>query len=43
MSFAHARVDLPISDSIPEIKEKLIHSSTLIVQAPPGAGKSTLF
>lgn len=42
MSFAQARVDLPISDSIPEIKEKLIHSSTLIVQAPPGAGKSTL-
>lgn len=34
--------ELPISDVIPEVKEKLLHQSVLILQAPPGAGKSTV-
>jgi ATP-dependent helicase HrpB len=32
---------LPVSEIIPELKEKLISSRTVILQAPPGAGKST--
>ena len=33
---------LPIQEIIPEIKEKLSGHTTLILQAPPGAGKSTI-
>ncbi len=33
---------LPILEIIPEIKKKLILHNTLIIQAPPGAGKSTI-
>ncbi|HTL80117.1 MAG TPA: ATP-dependent helicase HrpB, partial [Bacteroidia bacterium] len=32
---------LPIEEVIPGLKEKLIGSNTVILQAPPGAGKST--
>ncbi len=32
----------PIEDIIPEVKEKLLHHPILILQAPPGAGKSTI-
>jgi ATP-dependent helicase HrpB len=32
---------LPIFDILPQIKEGLLQSNTLILQAPPGAGKST--
>ncbi|MFA6517165.1 MAG: ATP-dependent helicase HrpB, partial [Bacteroidia bacterium] len=33
---------LPIALSIDEVKKHLTHSNTLIVNAPPGAGKSTV-
>lgn len=33
---------LPIHEIIPEIKKNLIQHNTLILQAPPGAGKSTI-
>lgn len=33
---------LPIHEIIPEIKEKLNSHNTVILQAPPGAGKSTI-
>lgn len=33
---------LPIYDVIPEVREKLASGNTLILQAPPGAGKSTI-
>ena len=36
------QADLPIYDVIPEVKEKLSRSPVLILQAPPGAGKSTI-
>jgi ATP-dependent helicase HrpB len=32
---------LPIFDILPQIKESLLQHNTLILQAPPGAGKST--
>lgn len=35
-------IDLPIVEVIPQIKEHLATSNTLIVNAPPGAGKSTV-
>ena len=33
---------LPILELVPRIREALIQSTTLILQAPPGAGKSTV-
>lgn len=41
MSFPLALPDLPINHVIPEVISKLQDSNTLIVHAPPGAGKST--
>lgn len=35
-------MQLPIVDIIPEIKKKLEQHNTVILQAPPGAGKSTI-
>lgn len=35
-------IDLPIVEVIPEIKKHLAENNTLIVNAPPGAGKSTV-
>jgi ATP-dependent helicase HrpB len=35
-------VDYPIGEVIPEIKSLLARSNRLILQAPPGAGKSTI-
>ena len=32
---------LPITQVIPEVKEKLLHHQRLVLQAPPGAGKTT--
>ncbi len=32
---------LPITKVIPEVKEKLLHHQRLVLQAPPGAGKTT--
>ena len=34
--------NLPINEVIPDIKSNLINNKTLILQAPPGAGKSTV-
>ncbi|WP_228135604.1 DEAD/DEAH box helicase [Halarcobacter anaerophilus] len=34
--------NLPIHDVLDDIKNRLNHNSTLILQAPPGAGKSTV-
>ncbi|MBL4624928.1 MAG: ATP-dependent helicase HrpB [Flavobacteriales bacterium] len=42
MSFDYNSIDLPVKDVIPDIQKGLANSSTLIVKAPPGAGKSTL-
>lgn len=33
---------LPIYDILPQVRQSLIDANTLIVQAPPGAGKSTV-
>lgn len=33
--------NLPITQVIPEIKEKLQENQRVILQAPPGAGKTT--
>ncbi|WP_372772433.1 ATP-dependent helicase HrpB [Mangrovibacterium sp.] len=42
MTFNPHLIDLPIVAILDEISEKLQASNTLIVNAPPGAGKSTL-
>ncbi len=34
--------ELPVSQVLPEIKHRLAHHNRLILQAPPGAGKTTL-
>lgn len=35
-------MNYPIQDIIPSLKEKLLTQTTVILQAPPGAGKSTV-
>lgn len=42
MTFNPNTFNLPIAEAIPEIKAKLNQQNTLIINAPPGAGKSTL-
>lgn len=42
MTFDYNKIDLPVKDVIPKIKTELNNASTLILKAPPGAGKSTL-
>ena len=42
MNFVYNKIDLPVKDVIPKIKTELNNTSTLILKAPPGAGKSTL-
>ena len=42
MNFDYNKIDLPVKDVIPNIQEELNNGSTLILKAPPGAGKSTL-
>ena len=42
MKFNYKTIDLPVVEVIPDIQEKLLTETTLIVKAPPGAGKSTL-
>jgi ATP-dependent helicase HrpB len=42
LPFDPIKFDLPITKIIPEVREKLSSENTLIVHAPPGAGKSTL-
>ncbi len=40
--FDYSQIDLPVKEVIPQIQENLNQSSTLIVKASTGAGKSTL-
>lgn len=42
MSFNFKNIDLPIVESVEEIRNNFISHNTQIVNAPPGAGKSTL-
>ena len=42
MSFDPLTIDLPITEIIPSIRENLCKNNTLIVNAPAGAGKSTI-
>ncbi len=42
MIFDYQQFKLPIAEVVPSIQHKLIEHNTLIVHAPPGAGKSTL-
>ncbi len=41
MSLATGHADLPIATALPEIRAALRDSRSLVLQAPPGAGKST--
>jgi ATP-dependent helicase HrpB len=42
LKFDTAQVNLPITAIIPDVKLQLLKQNTLLVQAPPGAGKSTI-
>ena len=42
MNFNPFDIDLPITEIIAEVREKLSNENTLIVNAPAGAGKSTI-
>ncbi len=42
MKFNPYKIDLPITEVINEVKNHLNNSNTLVVNAPPGAGKSTI-
>lgn len=42
MIFHPSQTGLPVAEIIPEIKQHLAQQNTLIVNAPPGAGKSTV-
>ena len=42
MKFDYKNINLPVKEVIPEIKKELNKTSTLILKAPTGAGKSTL-
>ncbi|SEL12401.1 ATP-dependent helicase HrpB [Parapedobacter koreensis] len=40
--FDPAHTDLPIIEAIPQVRQYLTESNTLILSTPPGAGKSTI-
>ncbi|GGF48297.1 ATP-dependent helicase HrpB [Echinicola rosea] len=40
--FDPSTTNLPVVEIIPQVKQQLAHNNTLILHAPPGAGKSTL-
>lgn len=42
LTFDPKQIDLPIIDVLDEVNDQLNDQSTLIVHAPPGAGKSTV-
>jgi len=42
LKFDSTKIDLPIVEVIPEIKEQLFSDNRLIIHAPPGTGKSTI-
>jgi len=42
MPFNYSNSALPVTEIIPEVQQKLKEHTTIIIGAPPGAGKSTL-
>lgn len=42
LNFNPKQIDLPVVDILDELQQELQQNNTLIVNAPPGAGKSTL-
>ena len=42
MKFDYTNIDLPVVSIVEELKERLINENTLLVNATPGAGKSTI-
>lgn len=42
MPFNYSNINLPVAEIVPEVQKTLANESTLIIAAPPGAGKSTL-
>ena len=42
MNFNPYNHNLPVTDIIPTVQRKLTDHNTLIITAPPGAGKSTI-
>ena len=42
MSFDPFQIDLPITDVIADVRQRLVDGNTLILSAPAGAGKSTV-
>ncbi len=42
MTFDQSKIDLPIFEILPDLQEQLDTTPTVIVHAPPGAGKSTI-
>jgi len=42
LSFNSIPADLPVSEIIPELRQSLSEKNTLVLTAPPGAGKSTV-
>lgn len=42
MPFDYHHIDLPVAEIIPDLQKLLKQENTVIVSAPPGAGKSTL-
>ncbi|HKK82558.1 MAG TPA: hypothetical protein VJ909_09930, partial [Prolixibacteraceae bacterium] len=42
MKFDYTNIDLPVVSLLPELKERMLSENTLLVNAPPGAGKSTI-
>jgi len=42
LPFDPFKIALPVSEIIPQVKEALAKNNTLVVNAPPGAGKSTV-
>ncbi|MBD8489253.1 ATP-dependent helicase HrpB [Echinicola sp. CAU 1574] len=42
MAFDPSKINLPVVDIIPQVQQQLENNNSLILHAPPGAGKSTL-
>lgn len=42
MPFNYSNINLPVTEIIPQVQKALETETTLIISAPPGAGKSTL-
>ena len=42
LKFEYQNIDLPVVEIVPDFQQQLKNENTLIVSAPPGAGKSTI-